>query len=694
MPHPSPLIARLLLCTLGLLTATTVFATPRPLSIDDLVMLDRIADPQIAPDGKSVVFVVRETNLEANRGIQSLWRLAIDGSGAQAERLTARGTNDWDPHWSADGSTLYFLSDRSGQSQVWRLSRDLGEARPVTHLPVDVENFRVSPDGRSLALSLAVFSDCKDIDCTAKRLADRAASKASGQLYERMFVRHWDTWNDGRRNTLFIAHLDGQGIVSDEPTALSRTLDADVPSKPFGDDTEYVFSPDSRTIYVGARIAGVSEPWSTNFDVYAISVSGDPEPRNLTADNPAWDAHPLPSADGKKLYYLSMRVPGAEADRFHVMELDLASGARREIAPSWDRSAGPLQLAQDGKTLYTTANDHGIHALFSIDIASGQVKRLTNRGHVGEFAIGRAVSIVSMDSLKGPVDLYRLAPTGALTPLTAFNAKRLDGVSFSEAERFSFAGWNGETVEGYVMKPFGYVPGKKYPVAFLIHGGPQGSWLDSFSYRWNPQTYAGLGFAVVTIDFHGSTGYGQAFTDSISQHWGDRPLEDLQKGWAAALSRFPFLDGSNACALGASYGGFMINWIAGHWATPASGAWKCLVNHDGIFDSRSMYYTTEELWFEEHEHGGTPWQHPEQYEAFNPSNAVANWHIPMMVVQGVRDYRVPIGQGIGSFTALQRLGIPSELLVFPDENHWVLKPQNSLEWHHTVEAWIKRWTTP
>jgi dipeptidyl aminopeptidase/acylaminoacyl peptidase len=688
---------RHLLCLtaiIGWMLPVIASGATRPLTIEDVVILDRVSDPQIAPDGKSVVFVVRETNLDANRGVQSLWRLMVQGTSAQAERLTARGTNDWDPHWSPDGNTLYFLSDRSGQSQVWRLDRDLGEARPVTHLPVDVENFKVSPDGRSLALSLAVFPDCADIACTAKRLTDRTASKASGQLYQRMFVRHWDSWNDGRQNQLFIAKLNAQGTVNEEPTALTRSLDADIPSKPFGDDAEYVFSPDSQTIYAGARIAGVSEPWSTNFDVYAIAVSGATAPRNLTADNPAWDAHPLPSADGKKLYYLAMRVPGAEADRFHVMELDLATGTRREVAPSWDRSAGPLQLSADGKALYTTADDHGIHALFSIDIASGQVQRLTNRGHVGEFAVHKGVTIVSLDSLKGPADLYRLMPAGALTSLTAFNAKRLDGVAFSEAERFSFAGWNGETVEGYVMKPFGYTPGKKYPVAFLIHGGPQGSWLDSFSYRWNPQTYAGLGFAVVTIDFHGSTGYGQAFTDSISQHWGDRPLEDLKKGWAAALARYSFLDGGNACALGASYGGFMINWIAGHWATPASGAWKCLVNHDGIFDSRSMYYTTEELWFEEHENGGTPWQHPDQYEAFNPSNAVADWRIPMMVVQGVRDYRVPIGQGIGTFTALQRRGIPSELLVFPDENHWVLKPQNSVEWHHTVEAWLRRWTAP
>jgi len=507
-------------------------------------------------------------------------------------------------------------------------------------------------------------------------------------------VRHWDTWADGRRSVLFMANIDGSGSVHAEPKALSRSLDADVPSKPFGDESEYAFSPDSKTVYFGARLAGSSEPWSTNFDLYAVDADGADAPLNLTADNPAWDAYPTPSPDGKTLYYAAMRVPGAEADRFHVIALDLKSGARREIAPNWDRSAGPLRISADGRMLYATADDHGTHPLFAIDVASGRVERLTRRGHVGDFAIHRSLTVVALDDLKSPANLYRVERNGNLTALTSFNATALKDVAFSDPEVFTFKGWNDEPVQGYVVKPFGYTPGKRYPVAFLIHGGPQGSWLDSFSYRWNPQTYAGLGYAVVTIDFHGSTGYGQAFTDAISEHWGDRPLEDLQKGWAAALERFPFLDGQNACALGASYGGFMINWIAGHWATPASGPWKCLVNHDGIFDSRSMYYTTEELWFEEHEHGSTPWQHPENYARFDPALAVGDWKIPMLVVQGARDFRVPIGQGIGTFTALQRRGIPSELLYFPDENHWVLKPQNSVQWHQTVAAWLKRWLTP
>ena len=262
----------------------------------------------------------------------------------------------------------------------------------------------------------------------------------------------------------------------------------------------------------------------------------------------------------------------------------------------------------------------------------------------------------------------------------------LEGVNFGDFEQFSFKGWNDETVHGYVVKPHNYEEGKKYPVAFLIHGGPQGSFGNGWSYRWNPQTYAGQGYAVVMIDFHGSTGYGQAFTDAISQHWGDRPLEDLQKGWAAAQQKYGFLNGDKACALGASYGGFMVNWIAGNWNEP----WKCLVNHDGVFDTRSMGYVTEELWFTEWENGGTPFDKPENYEKFNPVNHVAKWRVPMLVVQGEKDYRVPVDQGLSTFTALQRKGIESKLLYFPDENHWVLKPQNSILWHDTVNAWLKQ----
>jgi dipeptidyl aminopeptidase/acylaminoacyl peptidase len=682
-----PRLAAAALCWCLPMITNAAPETARPFTPKDLVMLDRVSDPQLAPDGKTLAFTLRETDFDANKGVRSIWRLSLQEPNAQPQRLTGKGGNSDTPRWSPDGRTLFFLSTRSGSSQVWRLDAGLGEARQVTDLPLDVNNFVIAPDGRRLALSVDVFTDCADLACTKKRLDEQEADKASGKLYHRLFIRHWDTWADGRRSHLFLAELDGSGVVSATPRDLTRGVDGDIPSKPFGDDSEYCFSPDGKTVYYGVRIAGNSEPWSTNFDVYAVPADGSAAPRNLTAGNPAWDAYPVPSKDGSKLYYLAMKRPTFEADRFGIMELDLASGARREIDPDWDRSAGSIRLSDDGRSLYALADDHGDHALFSVDIASGKATRLAGDGNITAFTTAGSELVFARDTLKSPADLFRLDSGGAQR-LTAFNSARLKDVAFGDYEFFQFKGWNDDTVQGYVVKPWNYKPGKKYPVAFLIHGGPQGSWLNEFHYRWNAQTYAGQGFAVVAIDFHGSTGYGQAFTDAISGHWGDRPLEDLQKGWTAALAKYPFLDGNRACALGASYGGYMINWIAGNW----NGPWKCLVVHDGVFDARAMAYSTEELWFDEWEHQGTQWDHPENYERFNPVNHVAEWKVPMMVVQGGMDFRIPLSQGISAFTALQRRGIPSQFLMFPDENHWVLKPHNSLQWHEAVDAWIEKWT--
>ena len=678
------MLRTLVLATLlGLLCA---HANARPFTARDLVTLERVSEPRLSPDGQRLVFVQRSVDFDANKSSYALYETTAQGG--TPRRLTAAGSNATAPHWSADGRALYFLSNRTGSSQVWRLDAT-GEARQVTRFPVDVDSFTLAADGVHLAFAAQVDPNCDTLKCSADHAAQRAGMKASGTLYTRLFARHWDTWMDGTRAQLFVATMAADGSVQQEPVRVSRGLDADVPSKPFGDDGEYAFSPDHRTIYFSARIAGTTEAWSTNFDLYAAPVDGSAAPTVLTAANLAMDTSPVPSRDGRHLYYLAMKQPMHEADRLGIMELDLQTHVTREVTPTWDRSAGALTLAADGRTLYALADDEGVRPLFAIDIASGRVQRVVAGGNVTDYSRAAGLTVVARDSLKAPADLYRVE-AGVATALTHVNAARLAGVEMGEPDEFHFKGWNGDTVRGYVVKPVGYVAGQRYPVAFLIHGGPQGSWLDDFHYRWNPQTYAGAGFAVVAIDFHGSTGYGQAFTDAISGHWGDRPLEDLQKGWAAAQAQFPFLAADRACALGASYGGYMVYWMAGVWKTP----WKCFVDHDGVFDTRFMYYATEELWFEETENAGTQYEHPANYERFNPLNHVADWSVPMLVVQGARDYRVTPDQGVAAFTALQRRGIPSEFLHFPDENHWVLKPQNSVQWHDAVEAWLRRWTAP
>jgi len=674
-----------LLLLVSALAASSAIAAPRGFTVEDMVNMERVGSPVLSPDATRVVYTVRSTNMDKNRGHTELWMVDLRAAKPTPRQLTQSEANNSDPEWSPAGDAIFFLSGRSGSSQVWRLPLSGGEAAKVTDLPLDVDNFRLSPKGDRLAFSSGVFRDCADLACTKKRLDERAKNKASGRVYEQLFVRHWDTWADGRRAVLYSAALDANARASAAPVSLTGSLDGDVPSKPYGDHEEYRFSPDGASIVFSVRIAGKTESWSTNFDVYQVPAAGGQAPRNLTADNPAWDAKAAYSPDGRTLAYLAMRRPGFEADRFHMVLMDVASGKKRTLADGWDRSIADFRWRPDGKALLVGADDIGQHRLFSMDAASGKVAPLTGPGSVGEFDVQGDTVVMTQANLASGAQLFKLK-LGADKPvqLTWQNAAALADVRFGEYEQFSFPGAKGETVHGYVMKPWNAVAGAKYPVAFLVHGGPQGSFGNEWGYRWNPQVYAGAGYATVFIDFHGSTGYGQGFTDSISGDWGGAPLEDLKLGLAAASKKFPWLDREHSCALGASYGGYMMNWIEGNWAD----GFRCIVNHDGVFDNRSMYYSTEELWFNEWENGGPYYAVPEKHEKFNPVNFVNKWKTPMLVVQGELDFRIPTTQGLGAFTALQRQGIESKLLVFPDENHWVLKPANSLLWHHTVLNWL------
>lgn len=665
-------------------TTLGAVAAPRGFTVEDLVAMERVGSPAVSPDGSRVAYTVRTTDMGKNRGHTDVYVVDLRAANPTPQRLTSDAASSTDPEWSPNGDAVYFLSSRSGSGQVWRVSAAGGDAVRVTDLPVDVDAFRVAPTGDRMLLSMAVFRDCADLACTKARLDAKEKDKASGKLYDRLFVRHWDTWSDGRNNVLYAAPLDASGRVNGTPVSLSGSLDGDVPSKPFGDREEFRFSPDGKTVVFSVRIAGKTEAWSTNFDLFAVDAAGG-TPRNLTADNHAWDTKGVFSPDGRTLAYLAMSRPGFEADRYHIVLLDLASGKKRNVAESWDRSPGGLQWTADGKTLVADAEDVGQHRLFAIDVASGKVSPLTDKGSIGGFDVRGNTVAYTQTNLAAGAQLFGMH-LGADKPvqLTHVNEAKLADVRWGEYEQFSFKGANGDTVYGHVMKPWNYEPGKSYPIAFLVHGGPQGSFGNGWSYRWNPQVYAGAGYATVFIDFHGSTGYGQKFTDAISGDWGGKPLEDLKKGLAAAVAKYSWLDRSHACALGASYGGYMMNWIEGNWPD----GFKCIVNHDGVFDTRGMAYSTEEQWFTDWENGGPYFTVPEKHERFNPVLHVNKWKTPMLVVQGDLDFRIPTAQGLSTFTALQRRGIESKLLVFPDENHWVLKPANSLLWHHTVIGWL------
>ncbi len=694
---PSPF--RTALLAASLLTAAPAVALARPLDAHDLVALPRVSDPHLAPDASFVVYVVSTLNRTGTGRDTAILRTTTDGHGTP--NTLAHGH---DPALSPDGARVFFLAPAPASApgaggahdQVWSVpAAGHGAPTQATTLPTDVTSFRIAPDGHTLVLSIAVIPGHETLAAIRADLAARAANHATGRLSDHLFIRHWSTWSDGTRNHLFALTLGTDFRAHGDPVPLMRGMDGDVPNKPFGDAANYAVSPDGRTVLFSVRLAGRAEPWSTNFDIWSVPINGTATPRNLTAINPAWDAGPVFSPDGAHLAWRAMKRPGFEADRFAIMLAAPDGTAAREIDAGWDRSPEQLAYAGDDGHLYAVATDDQARKIFRIDAATGTATALTGAGTAGSLDVAhtRSGDVLAYlhASTTSPPEVFVERPGQAPVQVTHADAQGLHDVAMSPEESFSFPGWNNETVHGWIVKPAGWQPGRIYPTVFLIHGGPQGSWDDDWSTRWNPEVWAGWGYGVVTVDFHGSTGYGQAFTDSISGHWGDRPLEDLQKGWTAAQKTAPWIDASRACAAGASYGGYMTYWIAGVWNTP----WKCLIDHDGVFDNRIMGYATEELWFAEWENGhATVWQHPENYERFNPINHVADWRAPMLVIHSEQDFRIPVDQGIAAFTAMQLRGIPSEILTFPNENHWVLKPANSLMWHATIHDWLRRWIGP
>jgi acylaminoacyl-peptidase len=660
-------------------------AQARPFTARDLATLERVSDPQVSPDGRLVAYNVRSTDWEGNRGWNALWVLDRTDPTLPPRLIRDHEPTATFPWWSADGRWLYFLSSRSGSSQVWRAPAGRADAAPVTALPVDVSQYRVAPDGRTLVAAVTVDPVCGALACEKAKADARAKIKASGTIYDGATPRFWDSYLDGRFVGLFAVAL-GDNEPATDGVALTPGYKADIVPRPEGDASAFAITPDSRSVIFAARPSGSAQGLGEPSSLYQVSIHGGGSPTRFSWSQASSDTRPVVSPDGSRLAYLSQTGSVFTAPRARLMMRDLASGAVRELAANLDRSFGDIAWSPDGATLYATAEDLGQDRIYAVDVASGAARALTDDGHVSDFSNGRGALVYSRDALDSPAELYDWTKDGARR-LTHVSEPALLQTPMSPFEPFSFTGWNGEAVHGYVVKPANFQPGHRYPVAFLIHGGPHGTFGNAWSYRWNPQVWSGMGYAVVMIDFHGSSGYGEAFAKSIIGHWGDRPLEDLQKGWAYALARYPWLDGERACALGGSYGGYMIAWIAGEWAKP----WRCLVDHDGVFDVRLMSYSTDIPGFQQAQNDGSTWDKPEYVERFNPIDHVADWTAPILVIHSGRDVRVPLDQGMGAYGAAQLRHVPSELLYFPDENHWVLKPQNSAQWYATVEAWMKRW---
>lgn len=651
-----------------------------PLTVEHLNSFNKLHDVALSPDGRFLVYGQTNGGFSPADKSSDLYLLALDGE-RQLTRLTQSAERKSQVRWSADGKALYFIANRTGSAQVWKLNLSGGEAQQVTALPLPVEGFVLSADGKYLALSLSVKPGCQNLQCTVDAKAKKTAQKDTAMAYDQLMVRHWDSWLDEFRSHLHVASLNG-AVVKDAKNLMAE-WNTDIAGM-----GEVAFTPDNQSLVFSAKIPGVDQAWHTNFDIFRVSVEGG-EKSNLTADNPAWDAKPKFSADGRFMAYLAMKNPQSEADRFGLMLLDMVTGQKKELAPGFDRSVSDYQFGLDNRTLYITTQDVGQVSIYAINTSFGDVIKVYGDGTAGALNVSADKIIFTNHRLNQPAEIFQMATDGSqLTQLTDVNAEWRKNIQFGDFEQFSFKGANDETVYGYLVKPWNFESGKKYPMAFLVHGGPQGSFGNMFNERWNAQLYAAKGYAVVMVDFHGSTGYGQAFTDAISRDWGGKPLEDLKKGFEYITKTHSWIDGNRACALGASYGGYMMNWIAGNWPE----GFKCLVNHAGLYDMPSFYGSTEELWFPEFDLGGPVWQEGSDYQKFNPAAHADKWQTPMLVIHGLKDYRVPYAQGLGAFTNLQRKGIDSRLVIFPDENHWILNQDNRIRWYNEVFQWLEKYT--
>jgi len=666
----------------ALLWAVPAAAAGRPFTAKDLASIERVSSPSISADGRFVAYAVRTTDWDGNKGVNAL--NVVDIQGDVSKPLVLLGDEKGAPSssWSSDGRWLYFISGKSGSAQVWRSNARGSVRQQLTSFPIDVAAFKLAPDGHTLIVAANVYPDCATLACTRERADAKAKEKGSG-LEIKTEPRFWDSYLDQTALNLFSVDLSGPGAPA-EGNAIFKGFAADVPSE--GDVGAITISRDGRTVYFASRDPGSDRGGQSFSRIYAVAADGSAQPRILIDRAGTSFYSPAVSPDGRNLAYIAVTAPLFTFGRTAVMLMDLRSGKTREIAPSFDAALDSIAWSADGKSLLATGQERGQAPLYRIDPARGAVAKISSDGIVSAFDSARGTTVFVRETLGSPQQLFVQRGSGPPRQLTHAGATILGDATLSPSEQFSFAGWNGERVNGYVTKPYGFVEGRKYPVAFLIHGGPQGSFGNAWSYRWNPQVWAGMGYAVVTVDFHGSTGYGEKFAQSITGHWGDRPLEDLQKGWTYALASYPYLDGSRACALGGSYGGYMIDWIASQWNEP----WKCLVNHAGVFDVRSQAWVMDIGSFVDVQFGSTG--RISDWERFNPALFSNQWKKPLLVIHGGKDFRVPTEQGIAAYNAARRAGVTTELLVFPDENHWVLKPQNSIQWYRKVGDWMDRWT--
>ena len=658
------------------------------LTFDDLISWGRVADPQISPDGKWIAYTITYYSKETNKGNSDIWLIPFEGGAAR--QLTNSPKSDNSPRWMPDGKTIAFISARDGDPQIYTVSVNGGEPVKVSSISTGVSGLVVSNDGKYFAFASDVFADCGNDSCNKARNSELENGKVKAKMFTHLPYRVWDHFTDGKRSHVFILHSSGGTAVDATPG------DYDTPPIDIGGNVDYAFSPD------GSELAFVrnTDPMiavSTNNDIFVVALQdGKPvgEPRRIT-ENKANDNQPVYSPDGKYIAYRAMKRPGFEADKYDIVLYERATGKRTTLAEQFDRSPDEVLWSPDGKVLYCNADDQGYHSIYRISLPTkkieAKVDQTTSKMYVAGFQLapdGRSF-VFTRTTSRNPHEVWRLDTDGKNPrQLTTTNDASIAKIEMNPLEEFWFDGAEGRKVHGFILKPPFFDPAKKYPMVYLIHGGPQGQWDDITHYRWNPQMFASPGYVVVMVNPRGSTGYGQQFTDEISGDWGGKVFVDLMNGVEYVMKTYSFIDTARIAAAGASYGGYMINWIEGH---NDKGIFKVLVGHDGDFNAVSAYGSTEELWFDEWEFKGTPWENRELYEKFSPSNFVKNFKTPMLVIHSQLDYRLDVSEGFQMFTALQKMGVPSKMLYFPDEGHWVLKPLNSELWHKTVLEWLENY---
>ena len=666
-----------------LVLASLASAQTRTYTIEDLLKVRRVDNPRVSPDGRRVVFTIGDVNYDANRVVTQIYSMPIDGG--EMKRLTSAESSSSNPRWSPDGKKIAYTNG----GQIWVMDHDGDHKEQVTKISTGAAGPVWSPDGKWIAFTSDVYPDCKgNDDCNKKHDEQAEQSKVKAHIITRLLYKHWDEWRDVKRTHVFV--VASKGGAAREIT----TGDFDSPPYAASSAVDYSFSPDSSEIAF-IRNPDKVEAISTNSDIYVMNLASGAT-KNITERNHGYDVGPIYTSDGKLIIYRSQATAGFEADRWRLMAYDRATGASTELTRGFDQQVEGVILSPDGNTVYITANERGKEPIFKLPITGGVPQKVVPNVYATNVQLtpdGRRFVFVA-STVAAPAEIYSANVDGSgVNALTSVNAQLMSRANLKPAEDVEWTGAMGHKIHGYIVKPNNFDPNKKWPLVVLIHGGPQGAWNDSWGYRWNPEVFANAGYVVFTPNPRGSTGYGQQFVNEISGDWGGKAYVDIMNGVADVLRRNSFIDRNRIGAAGASYGGYMINWILGHNNDPRF-RFKVLVSHDGVYNIESMYGSTEELWFPEWEFKGTPWSNPALYSRWSPHKFVQNFNTPILIIHSELDYRVPLGEGMQLFTAVQRKGIDSKFLTFPDEGHWVLKPQNSSLWYHTVLDWLDKYLQP